>query len=409
MSWLGKKKARKPKSSKFYEESMRKAKRPDPDVPSLTPLASLVGFLAAMVALGVGCCMLGHPLVGAVFVVLGVGLPTGVVVMAAKLLPLALGRRATADSGDVLGDFLGAGGYELSRSLMTRLSEPERAQVEANRVAEADATRAWVASLAGGASFETVETVSDDGCRLVGHVLACNPGSPRWLVFVHGFEGTWRAGMTHARRAAEQGFNLLFVELRAHGASGGDWVGAGWLDRRDVVAWCSWLATRAGDGARVVVAGQSMGAASVLMAAAEEDLAPQVVACVADCAYTDFWNVAVRAIARGGGQKRANPVHPLIDVQRLMLRLRRGGYDVARARPVDAISRSRVPVVLVHGEDDALVPSYMAEMLSEAAGGAAAGEGHELVLVPSAGHCLSALADPERYYGAVFSFVARYL
>ena len=95
----------------------------------------------------------------------------------------------------------------------------------------------------------------------------------------------------------------------------------------------------------------------------------------------------------------------MLDLARLFLRLGRGGYDVALSRPVDAIARSGAPVFLVQGEDDKVVPAHMADALAAAAGGAAEGEGHELVKIPSAGHCCAVFADPDRYWEAVGAFV----
>ena len=262
---------------------------------------------------------------------------------------------------------------------------------------EADRTWRWLRSLPAG--FERVETTSDDGTRLVGHALSCCPGSPRWLVFVHGYHDNWRAGLTYARRSAEAGHNLLLVDLRAHGESGGDWVGAGWLDRRDLVAWCRWVVARAGEGARITLMGISMGAASCLMACGEKDLPGQVAACVADSGYTDFWRTAENVVRTGSlGTPPASP-HPLLDVARRRLARARGGYDLMLARPVDALARTRVPVLLIHGDADRVVPPYMAREL------AAAGGGHRLETFPGAGHCCAVFADPGRYWDCVLGFL----
>ena len=257
--------------------------------------------------------------------------------------------------------------------------------MEWTRAEEAQRTYDWLHGLPVG--FERVETSSDDGTRLVGHALACCPDSPRWVVFAHGYADNWRAGLAFARRYAEAGCNLLLVDLRAHGESGGEWVGAGWLDRRDLVAWSHWTVGRAGEGARVALAGISMGGAAALLACAEDDLPGEVRACVADSAYADFWNTAVNVVSTGALGTSPMPAHPLIDLARLFLRLSRGGYDLALARPVDAIARAKAPVLLVQGDDDKVVPPHMAAELEAAADGRA-----ELVRVESAGHCCAASA-----------------
>lgn len=323
----------------------------------------------------------------------------GAAALVGRLLPAVLGPQRDLGSEE-LGPYLGGGGDARVRDMSPGLSEHEGSVIEWDRAEEADRTWHWLHSLPMG--VEEVRATSDDGTSLAGHVLACRPDSPRWLVFVHGYHDNWRAGLTYARRLADAGFNLLFCDLRAHGASGGDWVGCGWLDRRDLVAWCRWAVGRAGQGARVALMGISMGAASCLMASAEKDLPPQVRACVADSAYSDFWRTAENVVSTGSLGTPPVAAHPLLDVARRRLMRAPGGYDLRAARPVDALARTRVPVLLLHGELDRVVPPAMAREL------AAAGTGHELACFSGAGHCCAVFADPARYWDTVLGFLGRW-
>ncbi len=372
------------------------------DVPRWSQAFGPLGFTLVMVAMGAGSIYFGATVAGVLFCLIGVVPVAAVTLLVARALPRVFGPQRGGGEEE-LGPYLGGGGDGRVRAMCPGLFEQEREKIEWNRAEEADRTWRWLQALPCG--VERVETTSDDGCRLVGRAIACRPESRRWLVFAHGYADNWRAGLTYARRYAELGCNLLLVDLRAHGESEGDWVGAGWLDRRDLVAWCRWVADRAGEDARVVLAGISMGAASAIMACGEDDLPEQVRACVADCAYDDFWDTAVGVVSSGSLGTPPMPAHPVLDIARLLLRLRRGGYDVASAKPLDAIARSGAPVLLVQGEDDRVVPAHMADALAAAAGGAAAGEGHELVKIPSAGHCCAVFADPDLYWSAVGAFV----
>lgn len=391
------------KSSKLYDDLMEPHKKVVDDKPSWSRLVSFAAFVIIMAAMAVWLITLGQVLPAIGFLLVS-ALPAALVVVLAKVsLPQVFGRRAPVESGE-LGEYLDEGGQKLVASASDRLSRTELDELEANRAAEAEATRAWAESLPGGLVFEDAETASDDGTRLVGHVLRGAPGSSKWVVFVHGLDGSYKNGLTFARRLSEAGYNLLMVDLRAHGKSGGDYLGAGWLDRRDVVAWADWLAAHEGAGVSVALMGQSMGGASVLMASAEKDLAPQVKACVADCAYTDFWNVAVLSMRTGEHGARGSSPHPLLDLQRAMFMHLPGGYDVALARPVEAVKHARVPLLLIQSEDDKSVPPFMGDELAKAAG-----ERAQLVDVPSAGHCVAVFADPDAYYGALLGFLEKNL
>ena len=60
---------------------------------------------------------------------------------------------------------------------------------------------------------------------------------------------------------------------------------------------------------------------------------------------------------------------------------REGAFDAAEASPAVAMARTRVPVLLVHGEEDERVPAWHSKLLL------AAGRDHaELLVIPGAGH-----------------------
>ena len=289
---------------------MEELNAPKRDVPRWSRAFGPLGFVLVMVAMGVGCFALGSPAVGVLFCLFGLVPAVAVAILVGKALPQVFGPQRRAGEEE-LGPYLGGGGDKRVRDMSPGLFDQEREKIEWNRAEEAELTWHWLQALP--CPVERVETTSDDGCRLVGRAIACRPDSARWLVFAHGYADNWRAGLTYARRYAELGFNLLLVDLRAHGESDGAWVGAGWLDRRDLVAWCRWVVGRAGEGARVTLAGISMGAASAIMACGEDDLPEQVRACVADSAYDDFWNTAVGVVTSGSlgtshaGAPRARP------------------------------------------------------------------------------------------------------
>lgn len=280
------------------------------------------------------------------------------------------------------------------------LSPEGSRRIEAARSREREATYAWLQDVAG--AWEDVRIVAEDGAALVGHVLRCAPGSRRWTILPHGYAGNWREMMLYARRWAESGHNLLFPEMRGHGASGGRYIGMGYLDRRDLVAWASWVVENAGEAGDplIVFHGHSMGGAAVCMASAEPDLPVQVRAAVSDCAFYDAWNAVECLLDSSVGL----PFHPVVDLGRLSLMLHRGGYDIARASAAHAVEHARVPILFVHGAQDTLVPPWTTRALH-----ACAACPKELLVMPGAGHCQSALADPARYWESVLGFARAHL
>lgn len=273
------------------------------------------------------------------------------------------------------------------------LEPHEAARLRENRAREEEATWAWSESV----EYADERIEAEDGITLVGHRVEPNPGSKRWALLVHGYGGCWNEMSQYAHHWSDAGYNLLFPEMRGHGDSGGNLIGMGWLDRRDLVAWLTWLVSQRGEDIEVVMHGHSMGGASVLLAAAESDLPSQVKAIVSDCGYSDALNV-FSPIIRDGFRV---PVHPALELLRLAMLLRVGGYDLADASPEEAAPNIRIPTLVLHGERDTFVPPYMVRRIF-----AALPEGlGQMATFPGAGHCQAMCSDPERYWNEVFSFV----
>ena len=79
-----------------------------------------------------------------------------------------------------------------------------------------------------------------------------------------------------------------------------------------------------------------------------------------------------------------------------------GGFRLADASPVDALRQAKVPVLLLHGEEDKLVPCAMSAQLEQHCASPV-----KRYTFPNAGHGLSYLVDREGYTAAVVDFLAQ--
>jgi len=92
----------------------------------------------------------------------------------------------------------------------------------------------------------------------------------RAIVLVHGLDSNSREidQQEIARAYVEAGFHVLVFDLRAHGSSGGDRLGFGWDERRDVRAAVNLLLKRGFRPGKIGIHGTSYGAATALLSAA---------------------------------------------------------------------------------------------------------------------------------------------
>ena len=383
-----------------------------------------VGWLAILLLIGLGVALFRSGFLAAGIVVIATLLAAVLIAFIAGHFKSvsALGRKDHALPENGPGDWLSSNG--LMESMAPNLNTDEIANINRTRQKEADAVAAWLESYT---VARRIQVRSDDDTLLSGRMFPASRRQRPWVVFFHGFGGNWRDNLGHARAYAELDFNIMLVDMRAHNESEGNWSGLGWLERRDVVAWCSWIVARTGQNTQIVLHGQSLGAASVLMATNEPDFPLQVRACICDSSFTDAWNESLPLLGEGFGRP-----HPALDLMRYVLRKEPHGYDLAKSKPLSAVLGTNIPLLIIHGEEDVLTAPYMGAFLAMAAGcerepiisrysGRACGEsydeplicksmaGSEFLLVPHAGHCQSCFADPTVYYGEVFGFVAQHV
>ena len=143
-----------------------------------------------------------------------------------------------------------------------------------------------------------------------------------------------------------------------------------------------------------MIHGQSMGAAAALMMSGET-LPENVKAVISDCAYTDAYSMFANKVTEWFHL----PAFPIVDTASLLLQLR-GGYDLKDASAINAVQKSSIPTLFIHGGQDAMIPVQMAKDLYNAA----ACE-KQLLIVEGAGHAQSQDKNPERYYNAIKKFL----
>jgi len=236
----------------------------------------------------------------------------------------------------------------------------------------------------------------DGRARIDGWYLASEAAQPA-VVFVHGKDacrGDELKAATGSLVAALQarGIAVLMIDLRGHGTSSGARLTYGARERFDVLGAVDWL--RAQGHARIGVLGASMGAASALMAAADE---PAIAALVADSPFADFGRMIerhYRKLARLPGFFLPGA----LAAARLLT-----GENLLHVRP---IARARLlagrPVLVIHSAGDRFIPAADGRAIAQAIGA-------ELWTTDTHGHIGSYRGAPAQYTERVLAFFGRHL
>lgn len=233
--------------------------------------------------------------------------------------------------------------------------------------------------------YEDAWTTSFDGLNLHGNLYVTDKNAPLQIMF-HGYHGNPTRDFSGGLPLAlSQGFNVLAIDERAHGKSEGKCLTFGILERRDVLSWVQYAIEKFGPESRIILAGISMGAATVLMASNLQF--PENVKCVvADCGYTS----PAEIIAKVMKEMHLPPVL-MMPFVRLGARLF-GHFNLDETSAPKALAETKLPVLFIHGEDDRFVPCEMSRRNYEACNSEKV-----LFTVPEAGHGLSYIIDHEGY------------
>ena len=241
---------------------------------------------------------------------------------------------------------------------------------------------------------KTVRIIAEDSTELVGH-LRIAPNAKRTILAMHGWRSSWAKdfGMI-ADFWHQNDCNVLYAEQRAQGESGGEYMGFGMLERHDCLSWIHYLNETGFEKLPIYLGGVSMGASTVLMSA-EFDLPQNVKGIIADCGFTSaeaIWkHVARKNMHLTYTGLRAAAVNDLC-----RRKINMGASDCST---VEAVAKSRVPILFIHGADDRFVP---VEMTYENYKACASSK--RLLIVPGADHGMSYYIDQIAYESAMIDF-----
>jgi len=256
---------------------------------------------------------------------------------------------------------------------------------------EVDRMRAMVERLAV-IPYESVSIVSHDGLRLQGMYYHFKDGAPLDIGF-HGYRSTAvRDFCGGAVMGMEAGHNVLLVKQRGCCDSEGHTISFGVKEQRDCLSWINYAIERFGKDTQIVLYGVSMGAFTVLCASGLE-LPDNVKGVIADSPFSTPIDIIQTVAADMGIPKGV--VKPLAVAAARVF----GRFDLHGASAVEAVKKAKVPILIIHGEDDRFVPCHMGRAIYEACP-----EKAELITFPGAGHAISYLVDEPRYKNAINEF-----
>ena len=239
---------------------------------------------------------------------------------------------------------------------------------------------------------ENIEIKSYDGLTLRGTYYEYATDATVELLF-HGYRGNAERDLCGGiERCFALGRSVIIIDQRAGGRSDGHIITFGIREHRDCLSWIDYAVERFGKDRKLIIGGVSMGASTVVMAAGEK-LPPNVVCAMADCGYSSTEDIIKKVIV--DIKLPVWLVYPFIRLGGMIF----GGFDIKKGSPIEAAKRATVPIVFLHGDEDAFVPHDMSVKMH-----AACQTQTKMVTIKGAGHGLAFPVDRKGYVEALREF-----
>lgn len=246
-----------------------------------------------------------------------------------------------------------------------------------------------------GLTYEEVSFPTHNQATLRGWFVPATEATTTALVVVHGAWMDRRNFLNRLPMLHRAGYPVLLFDCREHGMSEGRGRGCslGYREQQDVSAAVRYLKTQRGFE-RVGVLGTSQGAASAILAAAQDESIDAVIA------ENAFARVRSRHVSPFGANGMPGWLSWLIAVA---MEWRLGIFKPIY--PIDVVAQiAPRPLFLIHGEADPLLSPDHSRQLYEKAS-----EPKALWIVPDAGHDGVSHHVPQEYERRVRAFLHDYL
>lgn len=284
------------------------------------------------------------------------------------------------------------------KSIFHRASPQDADKERLLNTGEAREAGAWFSE-----AKQPVSITSFDGLNLHGWLFdpdCVNPLPHLYAICCHGYTGKPAEMAKWAHRFAKLGFTVLVPAQRAHELSEGRYVGMGWLERNDLLAWIH-LIVESDPDARILLHGNSMGATTVMMAAGDPRLPRNVVSAIEDSGYASVRMQFIDS-ARSMFHLPKLLAAMCVDAAGLVCKYR-AGFDFSDASCVEQLKHTTIPMLFIHGAADTFVSPRFLDMNY----GACSSLDREKLLVPDADHVMSSAVAPDVYWSKVEGFVKR--
>ncbi|HSR04493.1 MAG TPA: alpha/beta hydrolase [Proteiniclasticum sp.] len=231
-------------------------------------------------------------------------------------------------------------------------------------------------------SYEPLNLKSAYGYMIKGRLYPND--SDKYIIIVHGITMNIYGALKYLPFFYKKGFNVVVVDLRNHGETGGDNTTYGYFEKWDLKTVTDYLFNRYGEEISVGLHGESMGGTiSMLNMALDKRIRFGII----DCAFSDLPELLLLKLK----QDTKLSSKKLIMLVSIFIKIR-AGFSIEDVSPVKELPTISQPILFIHGSKDDYIPSVMSKAMYSFKM-----DRKSLYIADGAEHGESMAIDPDQY------------
>ncbi|MDR2436532.1 MAG: alpha/beta fold hydrolase [Endomicrobium sp.] len=194
---------------------------------------------------------------------------------------------------------------------------------------------------------------SDFGYKIFARLYMNEKKTNKYIIALHGYTSAGITMLTYMNEFRALGYNVVIPDNRYCGKSGGEYASFGYFEKFDLLKWIKRI-REIDENAEIGLFGVSLGAATVLMASEYDEKIKYV---IAYCGYANFKNILLTFIKNS--KLLYNLIIPSLNMGASIM----FGIKLKDIRADLALKNTKMPTLLLHSKEDAVVVYKNAEIL----------------------------------------------
>lgn len=190
-----------------------------------------------------------------------------------------------------------------------------------------------------------IEDVYMESFKLKLHAKLINQNSDKTMIFMHGHTFTLYGSYKYASMFLKKGYNVLMPDQRYHGTSKGKNCTLGYREADDLNNWIDYIKKVFPNNQVLGIHGESMGAATVLLAGHLKDVS----FVISDCAFSDLKTQTTDILWKNFKIPKFI-VYPTSLISRIVYKA-----PLLKINPMNNVENIKAPILFIHGDSDTYI------------------------------------------------------